>query len=34
MALSIEQREALRTLAGSPLGSTKSILMAHGFAGR
>jgi hypothetical protein len=31
MALPIDQREALRMLAGSPLGSTESILMAHGF---
>jgi hypothetical protein len=26
-----DQREALRLLAGSPNGSTESILMAHGF---
>jgi hypothetical protein len=32
MALPIDRREALRMLAGSPLGSTESIMMAHGFA--
>jgi hypothetical protein len=32
MALPIEQREALQMLAGSPLGSTESLMMAHGFA--
>jgi hypothetical protein len=29
--LPIDQRDALRMLAGSPVGSTESILMAHGF---
>jgi hypothetical protein len=28
----VEQREALRMLAGSPVGSTEAIMMAHGFA--
>jgi hypothetical protein len=31
MVLPVDQREALRMLAGSPLGCTESILMAHGF---
>jgi hypothetical protein len=31
MALLPDQRGALRVLAGSPLGSTQSIMMAHGF---
>jgi hypothetical protein len=31
MAIPIDQREALRTLAGSPSGCTESIMMAHGF---
>jgi hypothetical protein len=31
MALPVDQREALRMLVGSPLGSTESIMMAHGF---
>jgi hypothetical protein len=32
MVLPIDQRDALRMLAGSPLGSTEAIMMAHGFA--
>ena len=32
MAISFNQREALRMLAGSPNGSTESILLTHGFA--
>jgi hypothetical protein len=32
MAIPADQREVLRMLAGSPLGSTESIIMAHGFA--
>jgi hypothetical protein len=32
MALPVDQREALRMLAGSPSGSTEAIMMAHGFA--
>jgi hypothetical protein len=31
MAIPADQREALRMLAGSPHGSTESILLAHGF---
>jgi hypothetical protein len=31
MTLTYDQREALRMLAGSPNGSTESIMMAHGF---
>jgi hypothetical protein len=30
--LPFDQREALRMLAGSPDGTTESILMTHGFA--
>jgi hypothetical protein len=29
--ISAEQRRALRLLAGSPLGCTEAILLAHGF---
>jgi DNA-binding PadR family transcriptional regulator len=32
MAIAPDQREALRMLAGSPNGSTESIMLAHGFA--
>jgi hypothetical protein len=32
MAILFDQREALRMLAGSPNGSTESILLTHGFA--
>jgi hypothetical protein len=32
MAIPFDQREALRMLAGSPNGSTESILLTHGFA--
>jgi hypothetical protein len=32
MAISFDQREALRMLAGSPNGSTESVLLTHGFA--
>jgi hypothetical protein len=32
MVLPIDQREALRMLAGSPDGCTESIVLAHGFA--
>jgi hypothetical protein len=32
MTLTFDQREALRMLAGSPRGSTESIMLAHGFA--
>jgi hypothetical protein len=32
MAITADQREALRMLAGSPNGSTESIMLAHGFA--
>jgi DNA-binding PadR family transcriptional regulator len=32
MTLTYDQREALRMLAGSPNGSTESIMLAHGFA--
>jgi hypothetical protein len=31
MAVSREQRRALRLLAGSPLGVTEAIMLAHGF---
>jgi hypothetical protein len=31
MAVSDEQRRALRLLAGSPLGATEAIMLAHGF---
>jgi hypothetical protein len=31
MALPADQREALRVLAGSRLGSTESLMLAHGF---
>jgi hypothetical protein len=31
MAIPFDQREALRMLAGSPNGSTESILLTHGF---
>jgi hypothetical protein len=31
MVLPVDQREALRMFVGSPLGSTESIMMAHGF---
>jgi hypothetical protein len=31
MAVSGEQRRALRLLAGSPLGATEAIMLAHGF---
>jgi hypothetical protein len=31
MAIPFDQREALRVLAGSPVGSTESIVLAHGF---
>jgi hypothetical protein len=31
MALPADQREALRVLAGSPAGSTESLMLAHGF---
>jgi hypothetical protein len=30
-SISAEQRRALRLLAGSPLGCTEAILLAHGF---
>ena len=30
-SISTEQRRALRSLAGSPLGCTEAILLAHGF---
>jgi hypothetical protein len=32
MTLTYDQREALRMLAGSPNGSTESIMLAHGVA--
>jgi hypothetical protein len=32
MVLPIDQRDALRMLDGSPVGSTEAIMMAHGFA--
>jgi hypothetical protein len=32
MTISADEREALRMLAGSPDGSTESIMLAHGFA--
>ena len=32
MTISADEREALRVLAGSPDGSTESIMLAHGFA--
>jgi hypothetical protein len=32
MMLTYDQHEALRMLAGSPNGSTESIMLAHGFA--
>ena len=32
MTLTYDQREALRMPAGSPNGSTESIMLAHGFA--
>jgi hypothetical protein len=31
MAVGGEQRRALRLLAGSPLGATEAIMLAHGF---
>jgi hypothetical protein len=31
MAMSRDQRRALRLLAGSPLGATEAIMLAHGF---
>jgi hypothetical protein len=31
MAIPFDQREALRMLAGSPNGTTESILLTHGF---
>jgi hypothetical protein len=31
MAMSRDQRRALRLLAGSPLGVTEAIMLAHGF---
>jgi hypothetical protein len=31
IAILADQREALRMLAGSPLGTTESIMIAHGF---
>jgi len=31
MAISRDQRRALRLLAGSPLGVTEAIMLAHGF---
>jgi hypothetical protein len=31
MAVSRDQRRALRLLAGSPLGVTEAIMLAHGF---
>jgi hypothetical protein len=31
MAMSTERHRALRLLAGSPLGATKAIMLAHGF---
>jgi hypothetical protein len=31
MAIPFDQREALQMLAGSPNGSTESILLTHGF---
>jgi hypothetical protein len=31
MALPADQREALQVLAGSLLGSTESLMLAHGF---
>jgi hypothetical protein len=31
MAMSTERRRALRLLAGSPLGCTEAIMLAHGF---
>jgi DNA-binding PadR family transcriptional regulator len=31
MGLPVDQREALRMLAGSPGGCTESIVLAHGF---
>jgi hypothetical protein len=31
MAMSTEQRRALRLLAGSPFGVTEAIMLAHGF---
>jgi hypothetical protein len=32
MAIAHDEREALRMLAGTPNGSTESILLTHGFA--
>jgi len=32
MAITADEREALRMLAGSPNGSTESIMLAHGLA--
>jgi DNA-binding PadR family transcriptional regulator len=32
MAITAEEREALRMLAGLPDGSTESVMLAHGFA--
>ena len=32
MAIAHDEREALRMLAGSPNGSTESIMLTHGFA--
>jgi hypothetical protein len=31
MAMSRDRRRALRLLAGSPLGATEAIMLAHGF---
>ena len=31
MAVSGEQRRALRLLAGAPLGATEAMMLAHGF---
>jgi hypothetical protein len=31
MAMSRDQRRALRLLSGSPLGVTEAIMLAHGF---
>jgi hypothetical protein len=32
MAITADEREALRMLAGLPDGSTESVMLAHGFA--
>jgi hypothetical protein len=34
MAVSVERQRALRLLAGSPLGVTEAIMLAHGFTER